>query len=312
MASRRFGNRRSPTVAAIPRALERTQRPREANSHPVVVNTVQQCQTVAKALRHFKPICYHSKFIFKHREEKEKQINECRPSATHCNAGGRGLARHRLRYSADRVCPFDALVQRAGRGNRARLLEFGRVLVHRHEKKSERVYSNPPGILESTWNLLSLNQGLLTERRLIELLRRSTGDSHWRTDDAFRRILSTIEDHQSRLAGVLDAPRPWEDDALLKTRPDDYPQRSVIPEIFTDLVMRLPPRDRRRYELKMPIWYTRHNVQELEGIPFCTMKYGARYGGHFSPVPWAPRTVLRSLLRHAVQMGLSLSFAAAF
>ena len=45
----------------------------------VVVNTVQQCQTFAKALRKFKPMCYHSKFIFKHREEKEKVINDCPP-----------------------------------------------------------------------------------------------------------------------------------------------------------------------------------------------------------------------------------------
>ena len=75
---------------------------------------------------------------------------------------------------------------------------------------------------------------------------------------------------------------------LLKTRSDDYPQRSVIPEMFTDLVMSLPPRDRRRYELKMPIWYTRHNVRELDGVPFCTMKYDARYGGRFSSVPGHP------------------------
>ena len=45
----------------------------------VVVNTVQKCQSVAKALRQFKPICYHSKFIFKDRVEKEAKINKCRP-----------------------------------------------------------------------------------------------------------------------------------------------------------------------------------------------------------------------------------------
>ena len=95
-------------------------------------------------------------------------------------------------------------------------------------------------------------------------------------------IQNTIKAHQDRLAGVLDAPRPWEDDALLKTRPDDYPQRSVIPHVFADRVKALPTHDRRRYELKMPIWYTRHNLK-THGIPFCRMKYGVRYGP-YSPL----------------------------
>ncbi len=254
----------------------------------VVVNTVQQCQTVAKALRQFKPICYHSKFIFKHREEKERQINECSPRLL--------IATQVVEVSLDidydilltECAPFDALVQRAGRVNRARLLKCGRVIVHRHEEKSERVYARPAGILGSTWTLLSRSQGPLTERRLVELVEEVYQGFALENDDAFLRIQSTIKDHQNRLAGVLDAPRPWEDDALLKTRPDDYPQRSVIPEVFADRVKKLRPRDRRRYELKMPIWYTRHNLRDSDGIPFCAMKYGAKYGGLFSSVPGHP------------------------
>ena len=134
-------------------------------------------------------------------------------AVTHRNAGGRGLARHRLRRAIDRVRPFDALVQRAGRANRARLLKFGRVVVHRHEEKSERVYARPAGILHSTWALLSQSQGLLTERRLVELVEEVYQGLALENDDAFQRIQNTIKDHQNRLAGVLDAPRPWEDDA---------------------------------------------------------------------------------------------------
>ena len=184
--------------------------------------------------------------------------------------------------------PFDALVQRAGRVNRARLLEFGRVTVHRHEEKSGRVYSRPAGILDSTWALLSRNQGRLSERRLIELVDEVYQGLALETDGEFVLIQNTIKAHQDRLAGVLDAPRPWEDDALLKTRPDDYPQRSVIPHVFADRVKALPTHDRRRYELKMPIWYTRHNLEDSDGIPFCRMKYGVRYGALFSSVPDHP------------------------
>jgi CRISPR-associated endonuclease/helicase Cas3 len=251
----------------------------------VVVNTVQKCQALARALRRFKPVCYHSKFIFKHREEKERQINECRPRLL--------IATQVVEVSLDidydvlltECAPFDALVQRAGRTNRARLLRLGRVIVHRHDEKSERIYDRPAGVLDTTWAVLSRNQGALTERRLTELVEEVYQGTALETDDGFRRIQLMVRDHQARLSGVLDAPRPWEDEVLLKTRPDDYPQRSVIPEVFADSVLRLPPRARRHYELKMPVWYTRHNVQDSEGIPICAMKYGAKYGARFSSVP---------------------------
>ena len=91
----------------------------------IVVNTVQQCQTVAKALANSKPVCYHSKFIFKHREEKEKCI------ATFCTR--LLIATQVVEVSLDidydvllTNRALDALVQRAGRANRARLLKFGR------------------------------------------------------------------------------------------------------------------------------------------------------------------------------------------
>jgi CRISPR-associated endonuclease/helicase Cas3 len=254
----------------------------------IVVNTVEQCQRLATALRKYNPVCYHSKFIFKHRTKKERQINDCMPRLL--------IATQVVEVSLDidydvlltECAPFDALVQRAGRVNRARLLTFGRVIVYRHEKKSERVYAQPAGILDCTWALLSRNQGLLTERRLIELVEEVYQGLALDGNDAFRRVQNTIRDHQDRLAGVLDAPRPWEDDVLLKTRPDDYPQLSVIPHVFADRVKALAPRDRRLYELKMPIWYTRHNLEDSDGIPFCRMKYGVRYGARFSSVPGHP------------------------
>jgi len=254
----------------------------------IVVNTVQHCQALAEALREFRPVCYHSKFIFKDRRKKEQLIDERKPRLL--------IATQVVEVSLDidydvlftECAPMDALVQRAGRVNRTRRKEPGRVIVHRHEEKSERVYRHPAGILDRTWSLLGENQGLLTESNLLALVDKAYRDLSLERDDAFLRIQSTIRDHQTALAGVLDAPHPWEDDAILKTRIEDYAQRSVIPDVFAQRVLALPPRKRRLYELKMPLWYVRKYSHESEGIPLCEMEYSSKYGGRFFGVPGHP------------------------
>jgi CRISPR-associated endonuclease/helicase Cas3 len=136
--------------------------------------------------------------------------------------------------------------------------------------------------------LISRNQGRLTERRLIELVEEAYQGLALQNNIDFLRVRSTVEDHQRRLAGVLDAPRPWEDDVTLKTRPDDYPQTSVIPEKFAERVATLAPANRRLYELKMPVWYTRSKLDTSSGIPICRMKYDSKYGGEFESIPGHP------------------------
>ena len=200
----------------------------------IVANTVQRCQTLAKALRKYEPICYHSKFIFKDRKSKEKTINNSSPRLL--------IATQVVEVSLDidydvlltECALINALIQRAGRVNRARRSRPGCVVVHRHDEKSDRVYSHPPGMLDRAWSLLQTKQGLLTERDLIALVDEAYHGLTLDRDNAFLSIQRTVVDHQSRLAGVLDSPRPWEDDALLKTRPDDYPQMSVIPDKFAE------------------------------------------------------------------------------
>ena len=131
----------------------------------IVVNTVQQCQMLARSLRHFKPTCYHSKFIFKDRRRIEREIDKNPPRLL--------IATQVVEVSLDidydilltECAPIDALVQRAGRINRTRRDVPGRVVVHPHEEKSEKVYSQPYGILGRTWSLLPRDPKLLTERQ---------------------------------------------------------------------------------------------------------------------------------------------------
>src|SRR5690606_35529315 len=60
----------------IRRLLRETNDRGEPQRVLIVVNTVKRCQELAAALREFDPVCYHSKFIFDDRREKERQILE--------------------------------------------------------------------------------------------------------------------------------------------------------------------------------------------------------------------------------------------
>ena len=53
----------------------------------IVVNTVKRCQDLAKALRMFDPVCYHSKFVFLDRYKKEKHILDDKPALAHRHPG---------------------------------------------------------------------------------------------------------------------------------------------------------------------------------------------------------------------------------
>ncbi|HEU5119244.1 MAG TPA: CRISPR-associated helicase Cas3' [Isosphaeraceae bacterium] len=257
----------------------------------VVVNTVAQCQMLSRAFCEFgfELTCYHSKFIFDHRREKERRINECPPRLL--------IATQVVEVSLDidydilltECAPIDALVQRAGRVNRARRATLGRVVVHPHEKKSENVYGFPTGVLETTWALFKETQEP-TERDLITMVEDVYHGYAPKDDEGFRGIQRATKNIQDRLCGVLDAPRPYEDDALLKTRKDDYPQISVIPEPFAEEAFKSRPRDRKRFELKVPVWYARQHLDKSKDLPICAMHYDDEFGAELlatseEPVP---------------------------
>ena len=115
--------------------------------------------------------CYHSKFIFRDRRKMEERINDETAAAAHRHPGRRGFARTRLRRAPYRVRPIDALVQRAGRVNRARVSYPGRIMVHSSEDGQPDTFTDiPPASLEISWELCHQNQGCLSESDLIRLV----------------------------------------------------------------------------------------------------------------------------------------------
>jgi len=153
-------------------------------------------------------------------------------------------------------------------------------MVHPPEDGSQHVYGQPPGILEISWELCHQNQGSLSESDLIRLVEEAYSGRELSKIEEFRRIQIATTDLQLRLAGVLDAPNP-EENEVLRTRLSEYQQLSVIPDRFHVEVLKHAPRSRRWFELKVPAWYARsYKARENnpDDLPICRMKYGARYG----------------------------------
>ncbi len=201
----------------------------------IVVNTVQRCQELAKALSKFSPVCYHSKFIFRDRYRKERQILDEKPRLLIATQ----VVEVSLELDYDvmhtECAAFDALAQRAGRVNRSRRDVPGRIVVHPAEKGSDKIYNSPHGVLKRSWELCRANQGRLTEGDLIRLTEEAYAGFVLAENRDFADIMFRALDQQLRLSGVLDNPRP--DEQALKARLETYPQVSVIPECFLQEIM---------------------------------------------------------------------------
>jgi CRISPR-associated endonuclease/helicase Cas3 len=182
--------------------------------------------------------------------------------------------------------PPDALAQRAGRVNRFRRHNPGEVHIYRATKGSERIYFDDvrterrglSTLLERSWQTFGDRQGLVTERDLIEMVEKVYAGFDPRDHPAFQAAQATVRDVQTRLAGMLD--RTLVEERLL-TRLESYHQVSVIPFKFRDEAFAVYPRERRRYEVKMPWWYVKRCREEIDGITFCRMEYDERLGARF-------------------------------
>ena len=257
----------------------------------VVVNTVERCQELAQALEDLQPVCYHSKFILKDRQKKEASILNQEPTLL--------IATQVVEVALDidfdvlftECAPPDALAQRAGRVNRKRKRN-GEVIIFRPGPGSEKIYSDDTHVEQSEKQVL-LNRSFrafadkdnrrLTEQDLLDLVEGIYANTEIQSHDDFILAQQRVDHDQRRFRGILD-PIHGEDERR-QTRISKYEQQSVIPHIFENEVMRLADiRDRRLYELKMPVWYIKqHSWSAEDGMfLFCEMEYDFHLGGRFA------------------------------
>ena len=146
----------------------------------IVVNTVDKAIELYESLKNIteksgqKAICYHSRFIRKHRAKKEQEIFEL----DKLNNGGVLIATQVVEVSLDidfdilytENAPIDAIIQRAGRVNRKRQKENTKVIIFKHFQISEKIY-DVPNILKNTFlEFKKLFGERLSEKHLNELV----------------------------------------------------------------------------------------------------------------------------------------------
>ncbi|MCK9314405.1 MAG: CRISPR-associated helicase Cas3', partial [Methanocorpusculum sp.] len=250
----------------------------------VVVNSVFACQELARLLEDLSPICYHSKFIFDDRNKKETFILEQGKSEAPCLVVATQVVEVSLDIDFDilftECAPPDALVQRAGRVNRARRKSATEVRIYQPSDTSKKIYESlDAGLLERTMSVVSGEKADLTEADLISIVERVYEGCSVSDNQDFRQASDLYRKTQEKLMDVLDNPYSEEEEEV--TRKVTYLQVPVIPLCFKERVLALAPRERRRFEVKMPQWYVRKHKSEVDGILFCDMEYDEMYGAGY-------------------------------
>ncbi len=244
----------------------------------VVVNTVEKCQQLAEHFAGLKPVCYHSRFILKDRKKIEEGLDNSRFV----------IATQVVEVSLDidfdwlftECAPPDAIAQRAGRVNRYRDRERdSRVLIYQPSSQSGKIY-NPldnPELLKRSYEAFQARQGRLCERELIEIVEKVYAGYRIDETEPFRVAVDMYRQTQKRRMAIFDS-RLGEDEQEV-TRRSDYDTISVIPYCFYEEVISIPPRERRWYEVKVPLWYFMKNKKALSsGLCFCDLEYNRHTG----------------------------------
>jgi CRISPR-associated endonuclease/helicase Cas3 len=247
----------------------------------VVVNNVAKCQELYKKLGHLNPLCYHSKFTFDDRRNKEAHIDDAKLL----------IATQVVEVSLDidfdvmftECAPPDALIQRAGRVNRRRVKTGSRILIFLPSKTSEKIYDpDSTGLLTRSFEKFKKSRPDLTESDLISIVEEVYKGRDIEQSESFVDASRQYAEIQDTLMEIFDNPNKFEDKT--KTRKDEYLQVPVIPLQFKDQIISLdiPPSKRRLYEVKMPYWYVRKHKEIRDEIMFCEMKYDSDIGASFA------------------------------
>jgi CRISPR-associated endonuclease/helicase Cas3 len=249
----------------------------------MVVNTVEKCQQLAERFAGLKPVCYHSRFILKDRKKIEERLEHSRFV----------IATQVVEVSLDidfdwlftECAPPDAIVQRAGRVNRYRERERdSRILIYQPSPQSGKIY-NPlenPDLLKRSYEAFQSLQGLLCEKELIEIVEKVYMGYRVDETEPFCVALDMYRQTQKKRMAIFDS-RFGEDEQEV-TRRSDYETVSVIPYCFYEEVVSLPPRERRWYEVKVPLWYfMKHKKALSSGLCFCDLEYDKNTGAYLKP-----------------------------
>ena len=181
----------------------------------LVLNTVDSAVAAYEA---FKPLfkakkdkilCYHSRFIQKHRTDKESEIFKMEAQEGGCLLVATQVVEVSLDIDFDILftenAPIDAIIQRAGRVNRKRGKKDTKVIVFQHSEVTEKYVYDLPNILTNTFLVLKENSNkALTESELLLLVDEVYKDYDVETEESFLKGLRRYKEVQADQNYILD------------------------------------------------------------------------------------------------------------
>jgi len=154
-------------------------------------------------------LCYHSRFIQKHRSEKEEKIFKMEAASGGCLLVATQVVEVSLDIDFDILftenAPIDAIIQRAGRVNRKRGKKETKVIVFKHTEVAEKYIYDLPNILSNTFTKLKENNGKpLTENDLLMLVDEVYKDYDVEQEKSFKKGLIRYAEIQHDQNYILD------------------------------------------------------------------------------------------------------------
>ncbi|HMQ08580.1 MAG TPA: CRISPR-associated helicase Cas3' [Saprospiraceae bacterium] len=226
----------------------------------VVVNSVDKAIEIFDSLKvkcknhDKKAICYHSRFVNKHRALKEREIFDMDSK----NNGGLLVATQVVEVSLDidfdilfsENAPIDAIVQRAGRVNRKRKKDSTKVIIANHFDVSEKIYEDVE-LLCKTYDSFKERNGLkLTESDLTNMVDNVYQNMDISNNEKFNEGLKKHKEIQYQFDWIKDLST----DETVFTR-EGLDTIQVVPEKFRNRLLNCEDLDLiNKYQLNVSRW----------------------------------------------------------
>lgn len=233
---------------------------KKGNKVLIVVNSVDKAIEIYDILKPTcdkfgkQAICYHSRFINKHRTLKESEIFKMDKQ----NDGGLLVATQVVEVSLDidfdilftENAPIDAIVQRAGRVNRKRKKESTKVIIAKHYDISDKVYEGTDVLGKTFVAFKEKNGKKITENDLTNMVDAVYEDLDIRGHDKFQEGLKKYKEIQFQFDWIKDLTS----DEKVFTR-EGLDTVTVIPDKYYEKLYNCENHDKlNKYQLNISKW----------------------------------------------------------
>lgn len=244
----------------------------------IVVNTVNEAIRLYEKYKEYNPVCYHSRFILKDRQQKEKEIKDISDG----ESGKLVITTQVVEVSLDidfdvlftENAPADSTIQRAGRVNRRWNKKNTKVIIFRHTEEAEFYGKN---ILEKSFSeFQKYNRSKINESKFIQIVEEVYKDVKVEENQDYLeglKLYKEIQEHYHFIQDVSDQ------DEKTYTRKIKNVKLPIVPMKFLEYLSDKDKTYISNYVVDIPIWATKQIEKCKEkGFVFCNVDYNYERG----------------------------------